>query len=166
MHLRKARADDAAAVAVVHVRSWQAGYRGLVPDEYLDRLRPEDRAPHYTFGVRDPRVPATVVAVDGRAIVGFATAGPSPDDERRGELLALYVDPGHWGRGIGRELLRDARTRLAARGFAEGQLWAFVGNDRAERFYRSDGWTPDGRRRHAEVWGVRVSEIGYRRALS
>jgi GNAT superfamily N-acetyltransferase len=166
VRLRKARPTDAAAVAAVHVRSWQAGYRGLVPDEYLDRLRPEDRAPHYTFGDRDPRVPATVVAVDDRAILGFATTGPSPDDERRGELMALYVDPDHWGRGIGRALLQDARARLAADGFAEGRLWAFAGNDRAERFYRSDGWTRDGRRRQAEVWGVTVSEIGYRRTLS
>ena len=26
-------------VARVHVRSWQAGYRGLLPDAYLDGLR-------------------------------------------------------------------------------------------------------------------------------
>jgi hypothetical protein len=33
-------------VARAHVRSWQAGYRGLLqvlPDAYLDGLRPEER---------------------------------------------------------------------------------------------------------------------------
>ena len=31
------------AVARVHVRSWQVGYRGLLPDAYLDGLRAEER---------------------------------------------------------------------------------------------------------------------------
>lgn len=37
------------AVARVHVRSWQVAYRGLIPDGYLDRLCPEDRAVRYDF---------------------------------------------------------------------------------------------------------------------
>jgi hypothetical protein len=30
--------DDADAIAPVHVRSWQAAYRGFMPDEVLDGL--------------------------------------------------------------------------------------------------------------------------------
>ena len=41
MFLRPAEPGDASAVALVHVRSWQAGYRNLLPDEYLDGLRAE-----------------------------------------------------------------------------------------------------------------------------
>ena len=44
MLLRPAEPQDAMGVARVHVRSWQAGYRGLLPDAYLDGLRAEDRA--------------------------------------------------------------------------------------------------------------------------
>jgi GNAT superfamily N-acetyltransferase len=79
--------------------------------------------------------------------------------------MALYVDPDHWDRGVGRALLEDARARLAKHGFGQARLWVFAGNDRAERFYQHDGWTPDGRRREDEVWGVAVTEIGYRRSL-
>lgn len=43
MLVRAARTDDALAVAGVHVRSWQVGYRGLLPDAYLDGLRAEER---------------------------------------------------------------------------------------------------------------------------
>jgi hypothetical protein len=42
MELRGAEPTDAIAVARVHVRSWQAAYRKLMPD-YLDQLRPEDQ---------------------------------------------------------------------------------------------------------------------------
>jgi len=66
MLLRPAQPADAAAVARVHVRSWQVAYRGLLPDEYLDGLQPEDRAPHYTFGDRGP----------GRPVPGSRRPGP------------------------------------------------------------------------------------------
>lgn len=42
--VRRASRDDAAEIAAVHVRSWQGAYRGLVPQGYLDRLHPADRA--------------------------------------------------------------------------------------------------------------------------
>jgi hypothetical protein len=49
-----------------------------------------DRAERYTFGERAPERPHTIVAVEGPAICGFATTGPSRDDPTRsGELYAL-----------------------------------------------------------------------------
>jgi GNAT superfamily N-acetyltransferase len=167
VRLRAAQPEDALAVAVVHVRSWQAAYRGLLPDEYLDALRPEDRARRYTFG--EPGAPETIVATEGGgAIRGFAAVGASRDDETRGagELMALYVDPDRWGRGVGRALMSEARARLAGHGFEEAVLWILAGNARAERFYRIDGWTPDGSRRMGEVWGLTVDEIRYRTRLA
>src|SRR5882724_4717212 len=57
VELRHAEPSDAMAVAQVHVRSWQVAYRKLMPDEYLDQLRPEDRAQEYNFGNLDPLQP-------------------------------------------------------------------------------------------------------------
>src|ERR1700722_10042050 len=98
MLLRPAIPDDAIAVARVHVRSWQAAYRTLLPDSYLDQLRPEDRAQNYDFASHDPLVPRTVVATENGLIRGFATtrASSEPDLTNYGELCALYVDPEHW----------------------------------------------------------------------
>src|SRR5579862_5770326 len=136
MLMRDAQPADADEVAGVHVRSWQVGYRGIVPDEYLDALRPEDRAPHYRFGDPDPLQPATIVALESGAICGFATTAPceATDHAGAGELLALYVDPERWGLGIGRTLLAGARTRLARQGFTQAILWVLEGNHHAERF--------------------------------
>jgi len=165
--IRLARPDDADAVAEVHVRSWQIGYRGLLSDEYLDSLRSQERAARYTFGSTDPSAPTTLVALEGDAIRGFATFGPSPDTQiaNPGELMALYVDPPAWRRGIGRDLIAEARRFLVERGFSEAVLWVLAGNERAERFYRADGWLPDGMRRTVAVWGVLVNESRYRRRL-
>jgi ribosomal protein S18 acetylase RimI-like enzyme len=176
LELRPARPDDAAAVAGVHVRSWQAGYRGLLPDAYLDGLRPEDRMGRYRFGDDDPGVAVTVVAVRDGNLCGFVTtkrpgpgAEPGPDGPDdgcdTGEVLALYVDPDAWGSGVGRQLLSDARLRLVQSGCTEAVLWVLAGNDRAHRFYRIDGWVAEDVRRTVEVWGIAVDEVRYRRPL-
>lgn len=162
--VRQAVPGDAMAVAVVHVRSWQVGYRGLVPDQVLDRMAPEDRVARYDFGPERSGGPLTLVAVDGEALCGFATIGPARSGTP-GELWALYVDPDRWRLGVGRLLIEQARTRLVQRGFKEAILWVMAGNERAERFYRSDGWTPDGGRKRDEHWGVLVDELRYRRDL-
>jgi hypothetical protein len=73
MELRRAEPPDAIAVARVHVRSWQAAYRKLIPDDYLDQLRPEDRAKKYDFGSLDPLRPCTIVATESGRILGFGT---------------------------------------------------------------------------------------------
>jgi GNAT superfamily N-acetyltransferase len=166
--VRMAVPEDAAEVAGVHVRSWQVAYRGLLASEYLDGLRPEDRMARYTFDATDPDGPVTMVAVENDLICGFATTGPSRDADTNdaGEVLALYVDPGAWGHGIGRLLMREARAHLAQQRFTEAVLWVLDGNDRAQRFYLIDGWRPDDRRRTEEVWGVSVDEVRYRRKLA
>jgi GNAT superfamily N-acetyltransferase len=154
-------------VARVHVRSWQAAYRGLLPAEYLDALKPEDRASRYKFEDPDTAKPFTIVAVDNGLIAGFATTAPARDADAEGcgELYALYVDPEYWSRGIGAELIRAARTRLVELGFQEAVLWVMKGNARAERFYSIDGWQPDGHERSEVMWGVTVNELRYRRQL-
>jgi GNAT superfamily N-acetyltransferase len=168
MQIRDAKPEDAMAVAQVHVRSWQVGYRGLLPKAYLDQLRAEERAERYDFAHADPGLPHTCVAEEAGRIVGFASAGPSRDPAlpNYGELFALYVDPEYWGRGIGVALVTNARKRLLASGFCDAALWVLQGNGRAERFYQSDGWAPDGEQKTDTIWGVTVEEVRYRRRLT
>lgn len=158
---------DEHEVAEVHVRSWQAAYRGLLPDAYLDALRPGDRARRYTFSGADPGAPETVVAVDGEVICGFATIGEPRSGEAAGtgELFAIYVHPAWWGRGAGRSLIQDARRRLVSHGASNGVLWVLAGNLRAQRFYRLDGWTETGTRRQDDVHGIVVDEVQFGRGL-
>jgi ribosomal protein S18 acetylase RimI-like enzyme len=80
--------------------------------------------------------------------------------------MALHVDPGRWGRGLGRALITEARARLASRGFQEACLWVLADNERARRFYEIDGWSPDGARRMDGFGGVSVEEVRYGRRLT
>jgi GNAT superfamily N-acetyltransferase len=167
MNIRLARPTDALAVAQVHVRSWQAGYCGLLPQEYLDGLRPEDRAASYNFIYADPLQPRTLVAATDHAICGFVSTMPSRESDLKSaaELAALYVDPTHWGNGIGHALMTSACEHLVFVGYQHACLWLLVGNERAARFYAHHGWQMDGRQKTDTVWGVTVEEVRYQRNL-
>ncbi|WP_058189910.1 GNAT family N-acetyltransferase [Terracidiphilus gabretensis] len=167
MLLRPAEPADAMAIACVHVRSWQAAYRSLLPQDYLDQLRPEDRAHSYDFTHQDPGKPYTIVAVEGPLILGFATTMPSRDEDLpdHGELCALHVDPEQWGHGTGAALIVAARDRLVQRGFQYACLWLLKGNTRAARFYEIDGWAADGKHKSETMFGVMVQDFRYRRRL-
>jgi GNAT superfamily N-acetyltransferase len=167
MLIRAAEPADSLGVARVHVRAWQVGYRSLLPSEYLAGLNVQERASRYSFGDSDPAKPKTLVASVGREIRGFATTLPAVDDDVRGfgEVNALYVDPDHWGRGIGLTLLLAARSALRKAGFNHAVLWVLTGNERAEKFYRADGWKPEGLTRNGARGGVSLNESRHRRAL-
>ena len=167
MILRPAVADDAMAVARVHVRSWQVAYRDLMPGEYLAGLRPEDRARQYDFTSPDPARPRTLVATEADTVLGFATISAARDESLagQGELCALYVEPDCWGRGIGGALASAARGELCRLGFMRAVLWVVAGNARAKEFYRADGWTLDALHRTRQVWNVAVDTVRFSRAL-
>jgi GNAT superfamily N-acetyltransferase len=165
--VRRAEPGEELAVAGVHVRAWLAAYRGLIDDEFLDNLRAEDRAAMHSFGDSGPGAPETLLAVEGEEILGFVAFGPSRDADtpRAGEIFALYIDPPRWGTGVGRLLMREAKERLRERGFSEGTLWVLEGNQAAERFYRGEGWQPDGAEREEDPYGPMVTVRRFRRAL-
>jgi GNAT superfamily N-acetyltransferase len=165
--VRAAVAEDAHGVARVHVRSWQAAYRGLIAQEYLDNLEPEVWAGRYTFGRMGLRLPSTQVAVDGSTICGLVTTGlcRAIDLPNFGELMAIYVDPAYMHTGVGRLLMSAGRERLRRVGVTAASLWVLDGNVRARRFYERDGWRLDGTRRTRTYGNVPVEEVRYRCTL-
>ena len=165
--IREAVSADAMAVAEAHVRSWQVGYRGLIPATYLDALRPEVRASRYAFEQMNPEGPFTHVAIAGDTVCGHVTTGRCRDDDLQGsgEIWAIYVDPHRWGSGIGHRLMTAGCAYLRSRGYDRASLWVLSGNDRARRFYESAGWRCDGTQRTDSIGDHPVDEVRYQRAV-
>jgi ribosomal protein S18 acetylase RimI-like enzyme len=103
----------------------------------------------------------------GDKILGFATTAPSHESDlpHHGELTALYVDPDSWGRGIGVALVSAARAHLVSLSLRHAYLFTLVDNLRAQHFYKSDQWTPDGLQRTDTVWGAAVHVLRFQRNL-
>ncbi|MEV4200859.1 GNAT family N-acetyltransferase [Micromonospora globbae] len=154
--IRREEPDDAEAVARVHVHGWQAGYAGIMPDEVLRRLNVAAWAQRRRdVGTADPEHPFTTLLAESgdEGVVGFTSFGPYRVDQDRdtldpawGEVLALFVEPGHWGDGTATALLRAARAGLAGRGFTAFRAWVLEENHRARRFTVRAGLSPDGER--------------------
>lgn len=81
---------------------------------------------------------------------GGETTGVAGSDPRDGSIYALFVAPGHEGKGIGRALLTRACEALRAAGHQEAWLTTAPGT-RAERHYRADGWRVGGTRADGEL---------------
>ncbi|MET9672096.1 GNAT family N-acetyltransferase [Streptomyces sp. NPDC006482] len=171
--IREAVPEDAAALASVHVQSWRAAYRDLLPGPYLDALDPEERTVVWRDRLAAPDRPTVLLATgaDGR-VVAFSCFRAWADEESvasgpatTAELAALYALPEVWGTGVGRELLTVSTEVLVTAGFRSAVLWVFAGNARGRRFYEAAGWRPDGAVAHDVTGGRELPELRYGREL-
>ena len=165
---RPADLADAPALAELHVRAWQAGYRGLMAQGYLDALDVADRAAAWRDRLGDlPDGVQTLVGTLDDEVTGFASFGPARDPESGagGELYALNVHPDHWRAGVGSALLLASHDGLAALGHREATLWVVTGNDRARSFYERHAWRAERHQRTIDVGGEAVPETRYGRPV-
>jgi ribosomal protein S18 acetylase RimI-like enzyme len=168
--IRTATVRDAAELAAIHVRSWQAAYQGLLPQDFLDALNVSDRVERWRHALRmaEPRA-GIVVAAPNRNLLGFARFGPTRDDdddaEQVGELRAIYLLPEAWGQGLGKRLMTMAMAGLGSAGYSQATLWVLAANARARRFYEIGGWAHDGSAKCDDSLGFPMEEIRYRRPL-
>lgn len=165
VRIRQAVADDADAIEAIRRRGWQAAYRGLVPDDYLDSLSDSFDATRWRAWLEEQGDERGWVAERDGTVVGFVTAGPSRDEdagERTGEIYGLYVEPRLFGTGVGRALIGRALADLRDRGFAPVTLWVLHGNTRAKRFYERAGFVLDGTEKHEPREWFTMHEVRYR----
>jgi GNAT superfamily N-acetyltransferase len=160
--IRPARVSDAAELSSLHIATWQHTYRGIFPDAFLAGLDIEMRTSWFTRQIESGAI--ILVAEDDGGLTGFAFLGKSVDDGW-GEVFAIYVHPGEWGKGHGFELLVEAERELSAAGFDKALLWVLETNARARSFYERQEWTLGRSLRLEEIGGVQVTEIRYERVL-
>lgn len=156
--VRTATVEDAAAIARVHLASHREAYvaTGRMPSEAIEGWGEAARA-EYWAGFADraaARDRALVLAEVNGEVVGFASAGPSQDDDRAGqrELYAIYLLEAHHGGGLGQALID------AALGASAASLWVLADNPRAHAFYARNGFAPDGAAKTDPRWGD-VAEV-------
>jgi ribosomal protein S18 acetylase RimI-like enzyme len=169
---RPVTADDFDAVCELHVRAWQAAYRGIVPQAYLDAMDPAVRARR----TRDQNLDGQYVAVRpaGGEVVGevvgwmsigpyrFADDGPDAPGPGFGEIAAIYARPDAVGTGVGRALMTYGLEELDRAGLRPVLLWVFTDNARARRFYERAGFRLDGATHDYEIGGATLPEVRYR----
>jgi GNAT superfamily N-acetyltransferase len=138
--VRHAAAEDAAAIARVHVASWRTTYHGLLPDDFLASLDERGYTERWRRILDEP-TSRVYVAADGPDVVGFAFAGRERAGESgyEGELNAIYVLEEAQRRGHGRRLVQAAVTGLRELELKDMIVWVLRDNAGARKFYERLG---------------------------
>ena len=126
---------------------WQraalVGYEGIfppdVPPPSPELLTERSRQAIAAQGYNTLVLVACHTGPDGSVVGTDRGPPPDPDETSRAQLLRLYVDPGHWGRGIGRRLHDTALGHLQHAGYRVVVLWVLERNVRARAMYERWG---------------------------
>lgn len=168
--IRSADPSEVNILAALHVVSWKAAYKGMLPDAYLNSLTVNRRAEKWEKHFRDSQIIIRISEDQGQ-ICGFCFGGPSRDDDvdstSVGEIHAIYLSPDYWGRGVGYPLCKSVMNELFLKKYAEATLWVIRENLRAQSFYKKLGFWPDGSSKvKTKAPGIYLDEIRYRCLLS
>ena len=150
MHLRPARAEDAAALALVGAATFLESYALVLPGRDLVAHCAKAHAPKvYADWIADPAYAVWTLEVGEGMVVGYAVLGPSvlpnarPDDL---ELRRIYVLAPFKGEGAGRRLMQAAIEEARMRGAKRLTLGMYGGNHAALAFYTRMGFGQIGTR--------------------
>jgi ribosomal protein S18 acetylase RimI-like enzyme len=163
MDVRRARLEDASAIARVHAETWREAYEHVFGAARLANVSTDARLGQWERILAAGQSDVFVAVADG--IVGFVSTGDSRDADAEAELFAIYVLPEAWGTGAGSALMRAGIEAMRLGASGDAVLWVLEDNPRARRFYEREGWALDGERKEDEYLGFRVAEVRYRIAL-
>lgn len=156
---------DLERIGWVHSRSRQEAYAGLVPADALARVTPEQQVTVWLARIAGlPEQHAGFVVEHDGVVIGFAVALLDP--QSGAELNAIHVLPEQHGTGAGQALMNVVMDTFCQWAIAEAHLHVIEGNDRAQAFYRRNGWRLCGPAGSHEVGGAAIPILEYRRVFA
>ena len=158
--IREAGKADCKRIGEISMLGWQFAYQNILPADYLAAIRLEDRAARFERVLESGS--SLLVAEEDETIVGFISGGKcrnSVHPDYDGEVYAIYLDPDHTKRGIGKLLIESLEKRLASDGMTGVVAWMLVGNE-AQHFYKGLGGEKIAEDK-LQIDGVSYPEIAY-----
>lgn len=152
-------------IATIHVETWQAAYRGLMPAEFLESLSISDRAKKWQEMLSDANDQTVfLVGLIEDNVQGWASLCKCRDDDANdhwGEVGGIYVHPLAQKRGLGALLMSDGLDLLKKAGYTQATLWVLTSNAAARKFYESKGWRVEGKTKIDKSKGFELHETRY-----
>lgn len=139
MIIRNVKKEDLKEVVDIKIKGWQAAYKGIVDDNYLNNLSNEfeDRVKKMENDYMDN---GFIVAELNDEIVGFCryvfnnSFSPNKDDFDC-ELCALYVRPDLKYLGIGTKMFNYVINEFKRDNKKKMILWCLKDNEPSKKFY-------------------------------
>lgn len=139
---------DAAALADLHIRSAQKGFRHIFSPEALSPPRDELTKDWAAWLWSNPSLARKAVVVERSGdVVGVIVAGlDNESDPKVGRLTRAYVDPEVWGSKVAQLMFNAAIDRLREIGCTRAVTWIMEPNHRARRTVEHLGMQVSGKR--------------------
>ncbi len=138
--IRKALPDDARSIKQIQIAAYQAAYRGLLSDEYLNALVLNEDVVHRTKNFLSKPEITAYVAVKNDQIVGFAyVVYPRLSCF---EIMAIYIRPDQQRQSIGRRMVENICAEKKAAGYKVCEAWTLK-NGPSVGFYQKTGFRQD-----------------------
>ena len=133
-----AGSKDLDGIAQLYYQNHTRVYKGLLPDEYISKLAPDDCRAKWEAAIDDPEK-RIWVAYQDEEFLGFAACMPDPKLPRTWYLESLHVTENARGKGIGSALIRAAGDFALQNGYEKMSVCIVRGNDRAGSLYTKLG---------------------------
>ena len=153
MKVRKATSEDSIIVGEVHSKAWKSAYRGIMPDDYIDKDTASKRTEEFLESIKDGKCTYFLLEESGQ------TAGVVKISEENDtlEIDSIYILNEFRGNGIGRQFM-DFIKAYRTQGMIF--LWVLEDNTKARRFYENNGFVMSGDSRTINR-GVELKQIKY-----
>ncbi len=144
-HIRKARLEDAEAIAHIHVESWKSTYKDLIDKQDIDGISVENRIALWET-VLKKAVNGQVVLVatdESDKIIGFISGGKERTKEYGydAEIYAVYLLDEYHRKGVGTGLLTHFVQHIRQSGYESLLVWVLTQNVN-KKFYERYGASP------------------------
>jgi len=158
--IRKATPSDARGIAKVHVDSWITTYRHIVPDEYLDGLKYEEREKQWKRNLQH----STAFVAENKTgeVIGFADAGKERSGDYQdigGEVYSIYILKAYQGQGVGKLLMQAISKELLDRSIQSMLVWVLKENQSSGFYENLGGKVID--EKYITIAGKQIPELAY-----
>jgi ribosomal protein S18 acetylase RimI-like enzyme len=135
--IRKAKVEDAGAIAHVQVESWKTTYAGIVSDVFLASLNKEERTQSWREQILADNI-SIFVAEDETGTFGFVAGGEVREklEEHDAELYAIYLLRERQRQGVGKTLSLTLASALQTQGYTSMLVWVLEQNPSVSFYQR------------------------------
>ena len=164
--IRNATIQDARSIATIHIDAWKLAYRGIVSEAYLKKLDLGVKTQSWETILKEQKSQTFVMESVGE-ITSWISYGKSRDhnQDRIGEIWALYVCPKFWRHGHGAALIKHVEEIAKKDRKSSLVLWVLDQNKQGRSFYEKVGYIPDGAEKSIEIEQVKLEELRYEKYL-
>ena len=143
--IRLATSSDALDMAKVHMRSWEAAYKDIIPADYI-REKSAERPALWERILENENTTQYIIKKDGKTagMMGIGISHDNDVDDGTYELMGLYLLPEYFHQGIGTQAMEFAFAKARSLEMKIMTVWLLENNYNAKRFYEKCGFTSDG----------------------